>query len=173
MALIKEVRGFKPRIGKGSYIAENATIIGDVVIGEECSIWFNAIIRGDVNSIRIGDGVNIQDGAVLHCNYNDSVVTIGNNVSVGHNAIIHGAEIKSNVLVGMGAIIMDHAVIGENSVIAAGAVVTKHTVIPPGSVYGGMPARLIKQYEPSQLGRMTGLSAENYKKYLKWFEEEE
>ncbi|OFZ02166.1 MAG: gamma carbonic anhydrase family protein, partial [Bacteroidetes bacterium RIFOXYC12_FULL_35_7] len=119
MALIKKVRGFEPQIGKSSYLSENCTIVGDVIIGENCSIWFNAVVRGDVNSIRIGNKVNIQDGAVLHCLYEKSTIEIGNNVSIGHNVIIHGAKIHDNVLVGMGAIVMDHVEIGKNSIIAA------------------------------------------------------
>lgn len=173
MALIKSVRGMTPAIGEGCYIAENVVVIGDVVIGDNCSLWYNAVIRGDVNSIRIGNEVNIQDGAVIHCNYKDSVSIIGNRVSVGHNAIIHGAVIEDNVLVGMGAIVMDHVRVGHSSIIAAGAVVTKNTIIEPGSVYGGTPARLIKKYDPGQLGRMTGKSADNYLMYKKWYGEEQ
>jgi len=173
MALIRSVRGFDPEFGKNCYFAENATIIGDVIMGNECSVWFNSVIRGDVNSIRIGDRVNIQDGAVIHCNYKDSVTIIGDNVSIGHNAIIHGAKLANNVLIGMGAIIMDHAVIGESSVIAAGAVITKHTVVEPGTVYGGMPAKLLKKYDPEHLKRMTLRSAEHYIMYKEWFESDQ
>ncbi len=141
-------------------------------MGNDCTIWFNAVIRGDVNSIRVGNNVNIQDGAILHCNYKDSVTIIGDNVSIGHNAIIHGAKVENGVLIGMGAIIMDHALLGENSVIAAGAVVTKHMVIEPGSVYAGVPAKKIKSFTPEELGRITLKSAENYKMYREWYKEE-
>lgn len=170
MALIKSVRGYDPKFGANCYLSENATIIGDVIMGDNCSVWYNVVIRGDVNYIRIGDSVNIQDGAVIHCNYKDSVSLLGNNVSIGHNAIIHGATIEDNVLIGMGSIIMDHAVVGESSIIAAGAVVTKHTIIEPGSVFGGIPARLIKKYEPEEIKEMTLKSARQYLMYKKWFE---
>lgn len=170
MALIKSVRGYDPKFGTNCYLSENATIIGDVIMGDNCSVWYNVVIRGDVNYIRIGDNVNIQDGAVIHCNYKDSVSLLGNNVSIGHNAIIHGATIEDNVLIGMGSIIMDHAVVGESSIIAAGAVVTKHTIIEPGSVFGGIPARLIKRYEPEEIKEMTLKSARQYLMYKKWFE---
>jgi carbonic anhydrase/acetyltransferase-like protein (isoleucine patch superfamily) len=172
MALIKSVRGFDPKFGSNCYFAENSTIIGDVVLGNDCSIWFNTIIRGDVNSIRIGNRVNIQDGAVIHCNYKDSVTIIRDDVSVGHNAVVHGATLENNVLIGMGAIIMDHAIIGESSVIAAGTVITKHTIIKPGSVFGGVPGKLLKSYEPDQLKRLTLRSAQQYLMYKEWFEDE-
>jgi len=145
MALIKSVRGFTPKIGKNCYLAENATIIGDVVIGDECSIWFNAVLRGDVNSISIGDKVNIQDGAVLHTLYEKSKIHIGNNVSIGHNVTIHGATIRDYVLVGMGAIILDHAVVNENTIIAAGALVRDSEVLEPNSIYAGVPAKKLKK----------------------------
>ena len=171
MALIKSVRGFTPVIGKDSFLAENATIIGDVVMGDGCSVWFNTVLRGDVNSIRIGNNVNIQDGAVLHTLYQKSVVEIGDNVTVAHNAIIHGAKISSNVLIGMGAIVMDHAVIGENSIIAAGAVVLSNTIVEPNSVYGGNPAKKLKNIEPSQSQEMIQKIANNYKMYAGWYKE--
>ena len=167
---MKPLRGYTPRIGENCYLAENCVIIGDVVMGDNCSVWYNAVIRGDVNSIRIGNMVNIQDGAVIHCNYKDSVSIIEDNVSIGHNAIIHGARLNKGVLVGMGAIVMDHAEIGSNSIIAAGAVVSKHTVVEPGSVYAGVPAKKIKQYDPEHLGRLTNRSAENYLMYKEWYE---
>jgi carbonic anhydrase/acetyltransferase-like protein (isoleucine patch superfamily) len=173
MAFIKSVRGFTPIIGKDCFLAENATIIGDVVMGDGCSIWFNTVLRGDVNSIRIGNNVNIQDGAVLHTLYQKSVVEIGDNVSVAHNAIIHGARISSNVLIGMGAIVMDHAEIGENSIIAAGAVVLTNTRIEPNSVYGGNPARKLKDIEPAQSHEMIQKIANNYKMYASWYTEED
>ncbi len=171
MALIRKVRGFDPKFGNNCFLAENSTILGDVIIGNDCSIWFNAVIRGDVNSIRIGDKVNIQDGAVLHCLYQKSVIEIGDNVSIGHNVIIHGAKIHDNVLIGMGAIIMDHAVIGENSIIAAGALVLDSTIIEPGSIYGGVPAKRIKSIDPNQTREMIERIANNYLMYAKWYEE--
>lgn len=170
MALIKTVRGFTPQIGSNCFLADNATIVGDVKIGSDCSFWFNSVIRGDVNSIKIGNKVNIQDGSVLHCLYEKSTIYIGNNVSVGHNVIIHGATIKDNVLIGMGAIIMDHAVIGENSIIAAGALVLKGTKVEPGSIYGGIPAKRIKSIEQEQTKEMIEKIANNYLMYAKWYE---
>jgi carbonic anhydrase/acetyltransferase-like protein (isoleucine patch superfamily) len=171
MALIKSVRGFTPVIGSNCYLSENATLIGDVVIGDDCSIWFNTVIRGDVNSIRIGNKVNIQDGAVMHCLYERSKIVIGNNVSIGHNVIIHGAQILDNVLVGMGAIVMDNSNIGENSIIAAGAVVLEGTLVEPGSIYAGVPARFIKKVNQQQAAEMINKIAENYIFYAKWFKE--
>src|SRR5512145_1273917 len=173
MALIKSVRGFTPVFGNNVFLADNATIIGDVVIGNDCSIWFNAVLRGDVNSIRIGNKVNIQDGAVLHTLYQKSVVEIGDNVSIAHNAVIHGAKICNNVLIGMGAIVMDHTVIGENSIVAAGAVVLSNTVIEPNSVWGGNPARKLKDIEPQQSAEMIQKIAKNYKMYAGWFKDEQ
>lgn len=169
MAIIKSLRGFTPEFGKNCFLTETSVIVGDVIMGDDCTIWFNAIIRGDVNSIRIGNSVNIQDGAVIHCNYKDSVSTIRDNVSIGHNAIVHGATIEEGVLIGMGAIVMDHAIVKKNSIIAAGALVTKHQVIESGTVWAGVPARQIKAYDPEQLGRMTLRSAENYKMYREWY----
>ena len=169
MALIKSVRGYTPIIGANCFFADNATIIGDVIIGTDCSFWFNSVIRGDVNSIKIGNKVNIQDGAVLHCLYEKSKIHIGNNVSVGHNVIIHGATIHDNVLVGMGAIIMDHAIIGENSIIAAGALVLDSTIVEPGSIYGGVPAKRIKSIEQEQTKEMIEKIANNYLMYADWY----
>lgn len=171
MALIKSVRGFTPVYGKNCFFAENATIIGDVIIGDDCSIWFNTVLRGDVNSIRIGNKVNIQDGAVLHTLYQKSVVEIGNNVSVGHNVVIHGAKICDDVLLGMGSIILDHAIIGENSIIAAGSVVLTETVVEPGSLYAGIPARKVKDVSPEQTRDMIVRIADNYIMYAGWFKE--
>ena len=173
MPLIKKVRGYSPKIGKNCYLADNATIIGDTVIGDDCSIWFNTVIRGDVNSIRIGNRVNIQDGSILHCLYMKSVIEIGNNVSIGHNVIIHGAKICDNVMVGMGAVILDNAVVGENSIIAAGALVLAGTVIEHGSIWGGVPARLIKKLKPDQTREMIDKIAENYLMYAGWFTDNE
>lgn len=171
MALIKPVRGITPVIGENCFIAENATIVGDVVMGNDCSVWFNAVLRGDVNSISIGNKVNIQDGAVLHTLYQKSVVEIGNNVSIAHNAVIHGAKICDNVLIGMGAIVMDHAVIGENSIIAAGAIVLSNTIVEPGTIYGGNPAKKLKDIEPAQTREMIEKIANNYLMYAGWYKE--
>ena len=169
MALIKSVRGFTPVFGENCYLAENATIICDVIIGKDCSVWFNSVIRGDVNSIRIGNKVNIQDGSILHTLYEKSVIEIGDNVSVGHNVIIHGAKVHNNVLLGMGSIILDNAVIGENSIIAAGSVVLDGTIVEPGSIYGGIPARRIKSVNPAQSREMIEKIANNYVYYSGWY----
>jgi carbonic anhydrase/acetyltransferase-like protein (isoleucine patch superfamily) len=169
MALVKSVRGFTPKIGDGCYLSENATIIGDVIIGNDCSIWFNAVLRGDVNSIRVGNNVNIQDGAILHTLYQKSVIDIGQHVSIAHNAVIHGAKICDNVLIGIGAIVLDHAVIGENSIIAAGAVVLSRTIIEPGSIYGGNPAKRLKDIDPEQIKTMIRQISDNYKMYASWY----
>jgi carbonic anhydrase/acetyltransferase-like protein (isoleucine patch superfamily) len=171
MALIKSVRGFTPVIGNNVYLAENATIIGDVVIGDDCSIWFNAVLRGDVNSIRIGNKVNIQDGTVLHTLYQKSVVEIGDNVSVGHNVTIHGAKIEDNVLIGIGATILDHAVIGSNSIIAANSLILTGTIVEPNSVYAGVPAKKVKEIEPNQSAEMINKIANNYLMYAGWYKE--
>ncbi len=171
MALIKSVRGFSPVFGENCYLAENATIIGDVVMGNDCSVWFNTVIRGDVNSIRIGNKVNIQDGSMLHTLYEKSVIEIGDNVSVGHNVIIHGASIGKNVLLGMGSIILDNAVVGENSIIAAGAVVLDGTIIEAGSIYAGIPARRVKGIDPEQSREMIEKIANNYLIYSGWYKE--
>jgi len=172
MALIKEVRGFTPKIGKNTYLADNATIIGDVEIGKDCSIWFNAVLRGDVNSIRIGDRVNIQDGSVLHTLYQKSVVEIGDDVSVGHNVVIHGAKIENGALIGMGAIILDHAVIGEGAIIAAGSVILSGTQVEPGSIYAGVPAKFVKKVDSDQAKEINQKIAKNYLMYSGWFKEE-
>jgi len=169
MALIKSVRGFTPKLGKNCYLAENATIIGDVTCGNNCSFWFNTVIRGDVNSIKIGNKVNIQDGSVLHTLYQKSTIEIGNNVSVGHNVTIHGAKIESNVLIGMGATILDHAIIGENSIIAAGSLVLSGTNVEPNSIYAGVPAKKIKNIEPEQSQEMIQKIENNYIMYAGWF----
>ena len=145
MALIKSVRGYEPRMGKDCYLAETATLLGDVVMGDECSVWFNAVVRGDVNSIVMGNRVNIQDGAVIHCTYQKAATTIGNNVSIGHNALVHGCTVHDNVLIGMGSIVMDNCVIEGNSIIAAGAVLLEGTHVESGSVYAGVPAKKVKE----------------------------
>lgn len=169
MALIKSVRGFTPKIGRNVFLADNATIIGDVEIGDDCSIWFNSVLRGDVNSIRLGNKVNIQDGSVLHTLYQKSTIEIGNNVSVGHNVTIHGAKIEDNVLVGIGATILDHAVIGSNSIIAANSLVLTGTKIEPNSVYAGVPAKKVKETEPEQTREMINKIANNYLMYSGWY----
>lgn len=173
MALIKSVRGFTPRIGEDCYLSENATVVGDVVIGDHCSIWFNAVLRGDVNSIRIGNNVNIQDGSVLHTLYEKSTIEIGNDVSIGHNVTIHGATIKDGALVGMGSVILDHAVVGEGAIVAAGAVVLSKTVIKPGELWGGAPAKFIKMVDPQQSKEINQKIAHNYLMYSRWYSEEE
>jgi carbonic anhydrase/acetyltransferase-like protein (isoleucine patch superfamily) len=169
MPLIKKVRGFEPKIGSNCYLADNSTIIGDTVIGDDCSIWFNTVLRGDVNSIRIGNRVNIQDGTVLHCLYEKSVIEIGDNVSIGHNVVIHGAKISENVLIGMGSVILDNVVIGKNSIIAAGAVVLAGTVIGEGCIWGGVPARFMKEIDPAQTREMIERIASNYLMYAGWY----
>lgn len=173
MALIKSVRGFTPKIGENCYLADNATIIGDVEIGSDCSIWFNTVLRGDVNSIRIGDRVNVQDGTVIHTLYQKSVSIIGDDVSIGHNVVIHGAEVKSGALIGMGAIVLDHAVIGEGAIIAAGSVVLSGTQIEPGSIYAGVPAKFVKKVDPEQSKEMNQKIASNYLMYSGWFKDED
>lgn len=173
MALIKSVRGFTPQYGKNCYFADNATVIGDVVMGDDCSVWFNAVLRGDVNPIRIGNKVNIQDCTVLHTLYKKSVVEIGNNVSLGHQVMIHGATIEDNVLIGIGAIVLDHAVVGENSIVAAGALVKQGTKIEPGSIYAGVPAHRIKSVDPEQSKEMIEKIANNYLFYSDWYKNKE
>ncbi len=172
MALIKSVRGFTPQIGKNTFLADNATVIGDVIIGNHCSIWFNAVLRGDVNSIRIGNRVNIQDGSVIHTLYEKSVTEIGDDVSIGHNVVIHGAKIEDGALIGMGAIVLDHAVIGEGSIIAAGAVVLSNTIVEPGSIYAGVPAKFVKKVDAEQSKEMNQKIARNYLMYSEWYKEE-
>ena len=169
MSFLFEVKGKNPSWGEDCFIAPNATLCGDVILGDECSVWFNAVIRGDVNSIRLGNRVNVQDGAVIHCTYLKSTTQVGNNVSIGHNAIIHGCVIEDNVLVGMGAIIMDHAAIGSNSIIAAGAVVLENTVIAPGSIYAGVPAKKLKNISEDLIKGEIERIANNYLMYAGWF----
>lgn len=172
MALIKKVRGFIPQIGENCFLADNATVIGDVVIGNECSIWFGTVLRGDVNSIRIGNRVNIQDGSVLHTLYEKSTIEIGDDVSIGHNVTIHGASVKDGALIGMGAVVLDHAVVGEGAIVAAGSVVLSKTVIKPGELWGGAPAKFIKMVDPAQSKEMNQKIARNYLMYSRWYEEE-
>ena len=171
MALIKSVRGFTPIIGKDCFLADNASIIGDVVIGDECSIWFSTVIRGDVNSIRIGNRVNVQDGSVLHTLYQKSTIEIGDDVSIGHNVVIHGAKIKDYALVGMGAVVMDDAEVGEGAIVAAGSVVLSRTKIGAHELWGGCPAKFIKMVEPEKAKEMNVKIAHNYLMYSKWYEE--
>ena len=172
MALIKSVRGFTPQIGENTYLADNATIIGDVIIGRDSSIWFNTVLRGDVNSIRIGDRVNVQDGSVLHTLYQKSTIEIGNNVSIGHNVVIHGATIKDGALIGMNATVLDHAVVGEGALVAAGSVVLSNTQIEPGSIYAGIPAKFVKKIDPEQSKEINEKIAKNYLMYASWYSEE-
>ena len=170
MKIIKPVRGKYPQISEDCYIAENATIVGEVTIGKECSIWFNAVIRGDVHFIKIGNKVNIQDGAVIHATYKKSPTTIGNNVSIGHNAIVHGCTIQDNVLIGMGSIVMDDCLIESNSIIAAGAVVTKNTHVKSGSIYAGVPAKKIQDVSKEMISGEINRIARNYVNYSRWFQ---
>lgn len=167
--IIKTVNGKTPQIPKDCFVAENATIVGDVSLGEQCSIWFNAVIRGDVHFIKMGNKVNIQDGAVIHATYQKSPTTIGNNVSIGHNAIVHGCTIHDNVLVGMGSIIMDDCVVESNCIIAAGAVVTKNTIIKSGSIYAGVPAVKVKDISEELISGEINRIADNYVTYSGWF----
>lgn len=172
MALIKSVRGFTPKIGDNCFLADNATIIGDVIIGRDCSIWFNTVLRGDVNSIRIGSQVNIQDGSVLHTLYEKSTIEISNNVSIGHNVTIHGASIKEGALIGMGATVLDHAVVGEGAIVAAGSLVLSNTIIEAGSIWGGVPAKFIKKVDPKQAKELNQKIAINYLMYSQWYKED-
>jgi carbonic anhydrase/acetyltransferase-like protein (isoleucine patch superfamily) len=173
MALIKPVRGINPKFGEDCYLAENATIVGDVEMGDSCSVWFQAVVRGDVHRIRIGNKVNIQDGAVIHCTYQKAPTTIGNNVSIGHRAIVHGCTIKDNVLVGMGAIVMDHAVVEENVLIAAGAVVLENAHLESGFIYAGVPAKKVKAVSEDRFNNTIQRIANSYLMYSNWFKEDE
>lgn len=171
MALIKPVNGILPEFGNDCYLSENATIVGDVVMGNQCSIWFNAVVRGDVNSIRMGNKVNVQDGAVIHCTYQKTKTNIGNNVSIGHNAIVHGCTIHDNVLVGMGAIVMDNCEIGSNTIIAAGAVVLEGTKVESGVIYAGVPAKKVKDINQELIHGEIDRIANNYIMYSSWFKQ--
>ena len=173
MALIKTVRGIEPKMGDRCFLAENATVIGDVVMGNDCSIWFNAVLRGDVNSIRIGNNVNIQDGAVLHTLYEKSQVHIGDFVSIGHNAVVHGAIIKDYALIGMGAVVLDNAVVGEGAIVAANALVLSNTVIEPNTIWAGVLAKFVKKVEPEQAKEINQKIAHNYTTYASWFADPE
>ena len=169
MALILPVKNIAPRFGENCYLAENATIVGDVVLGDDCSVWFQAVVRGDVHQIRCGNKVNIQDGAIIHCTYLKAPTTIGNNVSIGHRAIVHGCTIHNNVLIGMGAIVMDHAVVEDNVLIAAGAVVLENTICESNSIYAGIPARKVKSLSPEVFTQTIERIATNYVMYADWF----
>lgn len=167
-AIIRSVRGFTPAYGKNCFFADNAVIVGEVTMGDNCTVWFNAVVRGDVHSITIGNNTNIQDGAVIHCTYQKAKTVIGNNVSIAHNAIVHGCTVHDNVLIGMGAIVMDDAVIGENSVIAAGAVVLAGSKVEPGSIYAGMPAKKVKDIT-DEMKEVIQRTSRNYPMYAEWF----
>ncbi len=169
MALILPVQGVLPRFGDNCYLAENATVVGDVEMGDDCSVWFQAVVRGDVHYIRMGNKVNVQDGAVIHCTYQQAPTEIGDNVSIGHRAIVHGCTIQNNVLIGMGAIVMDHAVVEENVLIAAGAVVLENSVLESGFIYGGVPAKKIKPLSPDQFAHYIRRISQNYVQYADWF----
>ena len=172
MALIKSVRGFTPQFGNNCYFAETATLIGDLIMGDDCSVWFNAVVRGDVNAIRIGNRVNIQDGAVIHCTYLTAPTTIGNRVSIGHNALVHGCTLEDNVLIGMGSIVMDNVVVKSGSIVAAGAVVLENTVIESGWIWAGVPAKPVKKVSEELVKGQIDRIAENYLMYSSWFKED-
>ena len=171
MAYILSVLDKHPQFGEHCFIAPNATIIGDVVMGSECSVWFNAVIRGDVNFIRLGNKVNVQDGAIIHCTYQKNPTNIGNNVSIGHNAMVHGCTIHDNVLIGMGAIVMDRCEVFSNSIIAAGAVVLEGTIVESGTIYAGVPAKKVKELPHETVHGEIDRIANNYVKYSSWFEQ--
>ncbi|RLJ62065.1 carbonic anhydrase/acetyltransferase-like protein (isoleucine patch superfamily) [Lacinutrix venerupis] len=171
MPIIKAIQDKLPQLPEDCYIAENATIIGNVQVGNQCSIWFNAVLRGDVHYIKLGNKVNVQDGAVVHCTYQKHPTNIGNNVSIGHNAIVHGCTIHDNVLIGMGSIVMDNCVIESNSIVAAGAVVTQNTVVESGSIYAGVPAKKVKDISPALINDEINRIADNYVKYSSWYKE--
>ncbi len=173
MALIKSVKGVSPTFGKNCFLADNATLTGDVVMGDDCSVWFNAVVRGDVHYIRIGNNVNIQDGAIIHCTYQKAPVNIGNNVSIAHNAIIHGCTIHDHVLIGMGAIVMDGAVIHSNSIVAAGALIKEGTIVESGTVWAGLPAKKVKDLDPSLLEGQVHRISRNYNMYAGWYDSDE
>lgn len=172
MAVIKKIKGIAPTIGENCFLAETATVLGDVIMGDNCSIWYGAVIRGDVHEIRLGNNVNVQDNATIHATYKKSPTHIGNNVSIAHNAIVHGCTIHDNVLIGMNAVVLDDVVVESNSIIAAGAVVTKGTVVPSGSVFAGMPAKKIKEMSPELLEGEINRIANSYNMYASWHKEE-
>ncbi|MEN9335829.1 MAG: hypothetical protein RLZZ500_816 [Bacteroidota bacterium] len=172
MKIIKAVRGISPVIPEDCYVAENATIVGEVTFGSQCSVWFNAVVRGDVHSITIGNKVNIQDGAVIHATYQKHPTVIGNNVSIGHNAIVHGCTLQDNVLIGMGAIVMDGCVVESHSIVAAGSVVTQNTVVESGTIYAGVPAKKVKDINASDFAGEIERISNNYVMYSGWFKDE-
>jgi carbonic anhydrase/acetyltransferase-like protein (isoleucine patch superfamily) len=172
MPVILPVKGIWPQIPDSCFIAPNATVVGDTIMGEDCSVWFNAVVRGDVNSIVMGNKVNVQDGACIHCTYQKTKTVIGDNVSIGHNAIVHGCTVADNVLIGMGAIVMDNVTIGENCIIAAGAVVLEGTNVPAGTIYAGVPAKKVKDISQELLSGEVERIANNYLMYSGWFKEE-
>ncbi len=169
MALIKECRGFSPQNGNDCWFAENATIVGDVIMGDQCSVWYSAVIRGDVNSIRMGNKVNIQDGAVIHCTFEKTKTILGNNVSVGHNALVHGSTVEDNVLIGMGSVVMDNCYIASGSIIAAGAVLLEGSKVGKGEIWAGVPAKKVKDISPELFEGEVMRIANNYVKYSGWF----
>ncbi len=169
MAIIQEVRGFRPKIGEGTFLAENAVVVGDVTIGRDCSIWFSTVLRGDVNSIHIGDRTNVQDGSVLHTLYQKSTIEIGNDVSIGHNVVIHGAHIRDYALIGMGAVVMDDVEVGEGAIVAAGSVVLSRTKIGAHELWAGLPAKFVKMVEPDKAKEMNEKIARNYLMYSRWY----
>ena len=171
-ALIKTVNGKSPQFGSDCYIAENSTIVGDVICGDQCSFWFNSVVRGDVNFIKMGNKVNVQDGAIIHCTYQKAATTIGNNVSIGHRAMVHGCTIHDNVLIGMGAIVMDNCVVESNSIVAAGAVLTQNTVVESGTIYAGVPAKKVKDINASDFAGEIERISNNYVMYSGWFKDE-
>lgn len=173
MPIIRRVHGIMPLFGKNCFLADNAVIAGDVVMGDDCTVWFNAVVRGDVNYIRIGNRVNIQDGAVIHCTYQKAFTMIGNNVSIGHGAIVHGCTLGDNVVVGMGAIVMDHALVEMNSLIAAGSVVLENMRVESGSIYAGVPAKKVKELSPEHFEQINMRIANNYVMYAEWYKEEQ
>lgn len=170
MALVKSIKGKNPVWGADCYLAENATIVGDVTLGDECSVWFNAVVRGDVHYIKIGNRVNIQDGAVIHCTYKKHPTQIGDNVSIGHNALVHGCTVHDNVLIGMGSIVMDNCVVHSNSIVAAGAVLLENTVVESGCIYAGVPAKKVKEINEEQSAALIKGIANNYVEYKSWLE---
>ena len=169
MALILPVKGIEPKFGKNCYLAENATVVGDVTMGDDCSVWFTAVVRGDVHYIKIGNKVNIQDGAIIHCTYQKSPTTIGDFVSIGHRAIVHGCTIEDNVLIGMGAIVMDNVVVKKNAIIAAGAVVLENTIVESGTIYAGIPAKKVKDLDENNFKNLIERIGTNYTMYADWF----
>lgn len=169
MAIIRTILGKTPEFGENSWLAETAVVTGDVICGKECTFWYNAVVRGDVHFIRMGDRVNVQDNATIHCTYQKAPTTIGNNVSIGHNAIVHGCTLHDHVLVGMGAIVMDHAVVASNVIIAAGAIVLENTQLESGWIYAGIPAKKVKQLEPDHVKGLIERIAANYVMYAEWY----